>query len=243
MDYAGLCGELKLTTGFLSIKRLTGSGTLSCAEKGCTLALLKKAFSGETLYFTKDSVSCPGAAVGFGFSDGLPEIPGGFGYFISTGRGEGFPLGERVKCNPETGERMLLGQPQNVLEGFDCIRIKPYEPEDGADTVTALVTAEQLSVLIHLFCFRKPGYENIIAPMVSGCASVFRIPFGELKKDEPRGIIGNIDVFSRPHFPADTLFFTIPGRDFETMLTDAGDSVLASPVWKEIKNKYEVNHD
>jgi len=237
MDYAGLCSELKLTNGFLSIKRINSGVDSPYSEKGCTLALLNKAFEGGTLYFSKGSITCPGAAVGFGFSDGLPEIPGGFGYFISAGRGEGFPPGERVKCDPETGERMLLGQPQNVLDGFACIRVKPYEAKDGTDTVTALVTAEQLSALIHIFCFRKPGYENIIAPMVSGCASVFRIPFGELKREEPRGVIGNIDIFSRPHYAADTVFFTVSGRDFETMLTDAGDSVLAPPLWKGIKSR------
>ena len=232
-----LAQALKIWLGFLSIKRVKRSRTNVFKEKGCTLELLGRAFLGETLYFSGDNVTCPGAAVNFGFKDGLPNIPGGFGHFVSHGRGEGFPPGERVKCSPEIGEKMLLGQPQDVMDGYNAIRVKRYEPEDDADTVTALVTADQLSTLIHIFCYRKAGYDNVIAPMVSGCASIFRIPLGELKREEPRAVIGNIDVFSRPHFAPETLFFTVSGRDFSQMLTDAGDSVLASKIWEGVEER------
>ena len=53
---------------------------------------------GETLFFHAENLSCKGAATGFGFVDGIPDIPGGFGHFLSHGRGDGFPPGERVKC-------------------------------------------------------------------------------------------------------------------------------------------------
>jgi hypothetical protein len=230
-----LAGKLKMKNGFLSIKRVNLPNPPLIAGKGCSLGLLQKAFAGETLYFSAKNLTCPGASAGFGLADGLPEIPGGFGHFISCGRGEGFPPGERVKCSPDVGERMFLGQPQNVTCGFDTIRVKPYERNDGADTVTALVTPDQLSALVHLFCFRKAEYDNVIAPMISGCASVFRVPFGELKRDEPRAAIGNIDIFSRPHFAADTFFFTVSGGDFGQMLADAGESVLVSAMWKGVR--------
>jgi len=232
--------ELKMQYGFLTIKRvglLRDFPLPDYKEKGCTLQLLKRAFAGETLYFGKENVTCHGATANFGLEDGLPKIPGGFGHFLSHGRGEGFPPGERVKCSPEIGEKMFLNQPQKVMEGFDAICVKPYEQGDNADTVTALVTPDQLSALIHIFCFRKTSYDNVIAPMVSGCASVFRIPFGELKNCEPRAVIGNIDVFSRSHFAANTFFFTVSGKDFELMLEDIGDSVLAASIWKGVQTR------
>ena len=232
---AGLAQALKIQTGFLSIKRASLPCPAVYTEKGCALGLLNRAFAGETLWFSGENVTCPGAAVNFGFADGLPNVPGGFGHFVSRGRGEGFPPGERVKCSPEVGEKMLLGQPQDVMDGYDAIRVKPYAPEDDADTVTALVTPDQLSALIHIFCFRKTGYDDVIAPMVSGCASIFRVPFGELKKEAPRAVIGNVDVFSRSRFAAETFFFTVSGRDFSQMLTDAGDSVLAARIWKGLE--------
>ena len=243
MNYTEFCSELNLAGGFLSIKRMMCNDVSSFSEKGCTLRLLAKAFDGDTIYFSKDNMACPGASTGFGFTDGLPKIPGGFGYFISHGRGEGFPPGEHVKCSPEIGERMLLSQPQGVLEGFDCICIKPYEQGVSADTVTSLVTPDQLSALIHLFCFRKSGFDNVIMPMVSGCSSVFRIPFGELKKEEPRGVVGNVDVFSRSHFAENTFFFTVPGKDFETMIADADNSVLSAKIWSGVKSRLDFTEN
>ena len=237
MNYNELCDELKLCHGFLSIERINMKETPSYSATGCSLSLLKKAFEGETLHLSRGNMACPGAATGMGFADGLPPIPGGFGFFISSGRGEGFPPGERVKCSPDVGERMLLQQPQGVLGEFDCICVKPYEQGAGKDIMTTLVTPDQLSALIHIFCYRKSGFDNVIAPMSSGCASVFRIPFGELRRDEPRAVIGNIDVFSRPHFAADTVFFTVSGKDFDNMLADAGESVLAAHIWKGVKSR------
>ena len=237
MDNLKLSEALNMKTGFLSIKRVSVAGAETRAEKGCTLKILYRAFAGEPLYFSAENITCSGAAAGFGFVDRLPDIPGGFGHFISYGRGEGFPPGERVKCSPEVGEAMFLNQPKDVMDWFNAVYIKPYEPGDSADTVTALVTPDQLSTLIHIFCFRKAGYDNVIAPMVSGCASVFRIPFGELKREDPRAVIGNIDVFSRPHFEKDMFFFTVSGKDFEAMLADADESVLTAHIWKGIKSR------
>ncbi|MCL2108545.1 MAG: DUF169 domain-containing protein [Oscillospiraceae bacterium] len=232
--------ELKMQHGFLSIKRVKLPPEFPLPdydEKGCTLKLLNRAFAGETLCFTDTNVTCHGAAANFGLRDGLPSVPGGFGHFISHGRGAGFPPGERVKCSPEIGEKMFLNQPQKVMDGFDAIRVKPYEQGDETDTVTALVTPDQLAALIHIFCFRKTSYDNVIAPMVSGCASVFRIPFGELQREESRAVIGNIDVFSRPHFAANTYFFTVSGKDFATMLEDVDNSVLAASIWSGVHSR------
>ncbi len=230
-----LAHELNLKNDFLSIKRLVSADGPAYAEKGCSLRLLQRALNGETLIFTQTNLSCRGAAAGFGFADGIPNMPGGFGHFIAQGRGEGFPPGERVKCSPELGEAMLLSQPQGVMDGFGSIRIKSYDPADEADTVTALVNMDQLSALIHVFCFRKVAYDSVFACMTSGCASVFRVPFGELRSASPRAVIGNVDVFSRPHFGADTAFFTVSGKDFEVMLADADESMLAAPIWKGVK--------
>ncbi len=234
MHAAGLAAQLKLKGGFLSITRMKGAPGAGKTEKGCTLRLLSRALAGETLYITPETAGCKGAATGFGFSDGIPDMPGGFGHFIAKGRGEGFPPGERVKCTPELGEEQLLRQPQAVMDGFDSVRIKPYSPEDGADTVTALASMDQIAALIHLFCFRTAEYDRVIACMTSGCASVFRVPFGEMRSESPRAVIGNMDVFSRPHFDAGTAFFTVSARDFETMLADAAESVLVAPIWKGI---------
>lgn len=232
-----LSKALALSEGFLSIKRISAETASSQKFSGCMMKALARAMTGETLVFAKDNLGCPGASRGLGLEDGIPDMPGGFGHFISYGRGKGFPPGERVKCSPEIGEQMMLAQPQGVMEGFNAIRIKPYQAEDEADTVTALVNMDQLTALIHIFCFRRTDYDCVIAPMVSGCASVFRIPFGEARNPRTRAVIGNADVFSRPHYAAETCFFTLSGQDFRQMLLDAEDSVLSAPIWHGVQKR------
>lgn len=241
MTYDDFANELCLKHKVLAITRTKADQDATQAQtvlNGCTLAALNRALAGEHIRVTPDNITCRGSYAGFGFRDGIPNIPGGFGYFLSSGRGEGFPPGERIKNSPETAEAMVRAQPQNVMDGFAAIDIRRYEDGVTPDTVTALANPDQLAALIHVFNFENPDYDNVIAPMSSGCASVFRIPFGELTRgDNARAVIGGVDVFSRPHFPADTFFFTVPGTVFQKMLDNADHSMLASHIWKGVKKR------
>lgn len=242
MDYQTFLWELQLEGKVLAITRRDATHGASTIRRGCSLAALSRAMDGEAVVFTAGNLECRGACSGFGFSDDLPPVPGGFGHFLSCGRGKGYPPGERVKRTPELGEEMLLGQPKSVMEGYGAIEVSPYREGGQPDTVSCLVNCDQLSALIHLFCFESAAYDNVIAPMVSGCASVFRIPFGELARGAAaRAVIGGVDVFSRPHFPADTLFFTVPGTAFARMLSLLDESVLASPIWRGVQRRLAMS--
>lgn len=238
MDTVELQKKMYIKDPALSITRLNYDGEVSDLGGGCTLrGALGNALRGETVHLTAQSSPCRGGATGFGFTDGIPDIPGGFGSFISQGAGKGFPAGEKIKCNPAIAEAMLLGQPQKVMEGFDTIRIKPFEPEDDADIVTLLVGPDSLSALIHLFNFRDSSFDNVIAPMTSGCSSIFRIPFGEMLRDSNRAVIGNVDIVSRMHFDEESFFFTVSGERFRQMLDDADDCILSAPYWRGIDRR------
>lgn len=238
MNYQDFTDELQLHNKIFTIKRISVSDVTEKHTGGCTLALTKQAMAGERIVVTSETASCKGALAGFGLSDDMPNIPGGFGNFIASGKGEGFPQGERIKKTPELGEAMLFGQPKNVNNGCNAIELWTYEHAQDPDLVSALVTPDQLSALIHLFNYEKPDYDNVIMPMSSGCASVVRIPLGELKKgSDARAVVGGVDVFSRPHFAEDTFFFTIPAKQFETMLLNADESVLASPIWRGVRKR------
>ena len=84
MEY--LFKELKLEGKVLSIVLTNDEATPERPRDAeCTLSLLKRALSGETLCFDGKRMSCPGAVRGMGFSDSPPQIKGGFGNFISNG--------------------------------------------------------------------------------------------------------------------------------------------------------------
>ncbi|MDL2258579.1 DUF169 domain-containing protein, partial [Eubacteriales bacterium OttesenSCG-928-K08] len=214
-----------------------GEGTFKPTTSGCSLKELNEVFGGKTIVMGRKSFSCNGGLSGCGFRDGLPQVPGGFAKFLTSGAGEGFPPGESIKCSEEIAERMISNQPQNVMDGFDAIEIAPLTEDKKADTVTFLVNADQLSALVHLYNFRTYEYDRVIMPMTSGCASIFRVPFGEMLSGKNRAVIGNADVFSRPHFPEDTLFFTVSGESFEQMMDDTDFCFLKAPFWSSVRER------
>lgn len=239
MNHEQLLSELALQGKMLSIMPATNDHGHSGPKSSgfCLLTALDEAMQGHTIAITADTKGCVGARSGFGFDDGLPSTKGGFGYFLTCGRGEGFPPGERVKASIEVAEAMIAGQPKDVLDGQKNILIKPYEEADSNGVVTWLATPDQLSALIHLFCYRRPDYDAVIAPLSAGCASVFRIPLGEAKRANPRGVIGNVDIFSRPHFPENTFFFSVPHAAYMDMLEDADTCFFHSPIWHSVHKR------
>ena len=228
----------------LSIRRVKGMEPTRGAEvfpARCSLSAILYALKGHEVCLTDKNSPCRGGLVGLGLVDGLPPIPGGFGHFISCGRGEGFRPGERLKADPESGERMILSQPQKVAEGFDGILLRPYADGDTPDTVALFCDPDQLSAMVYLFNFSKDGsrYDTVIAPAVSGCASLFRIPFGELRQPEPRGVIGLTDINARVHFPASWASLTVSAGDFARMLRDADESFVSTPLWEQIAARHD----
>lgn len=236
MKASELLERLNLQGKAISVRRTKSVIPSIDLSKGCSLRDLNRVLKGETLVLTKDNMSCRGAKHGFGFDDSLPTIPGGFGKFITKGAGKGAPAGERIKCCEEVAENMMRMQPKNVMEGFDSVTVAPLSDESLSELVMLLATPDQLAALQHLFTYRDAAYDRVIMPMSSGCASMFRIPFGEMMKTR-RAVIGNADIFSRPHFDKDTFFFVVDQQSWLEMLEDADESFLNAPIWKGIQKR------
>jgi len=203
----------------------------------CVLTALNAAANGQKVAIHCNMLKCNGAHKGCGFTDGVPNIPGGFGNFISMGAGEGFPQGERLKKTPQLGEEMMTSQPQNVLDEHKYLILEPFEEGNEPNIVIILANCDQFSALTYLFNFEKGGYDTVIAPASSGCASVFRIPLGESKNESPRAVLGNLDIFSRPHFKKDIVSFTVSFKDYKKMLENADECFFRTNSWKKIKDR------
>lgn len=237
MKSSELLGRLHLRKRALAIDRLVRAEANCERIKGCTLRVLNRAMAGEELLLTEEVLSCSGAARGFGFLEGLPQVPGGFGHFLTAGAGEGFPVGERIKCSAALAEQMIENQPTGVMEGYTALRVGPLGDAAPPELVALDANADQLSALAHLFYYRKASYDEVIMPMSAGCASMFRIPFGEIQSGRRRAVIGNIDIFSRPHFDRDRLFFMVDGQSWREMCEDADESFLNAPIWSGVKKR------
>ena len=237
MEFERFADELCISGSVLSIKRIGETQAYCPGNENCAFLALNYAFRGETIRLSADSIRCFGGKGGFGLVDSKMEVPGGYGHFVSYGAGEGAPPGMRLKASPELAEQGELVSPRDVMDGMTMIEIKPFEESDAPDLVTVLSTPDQLAALNLLFHFRKVENDATFFPAGSGCSSVFRLPFAELRSDNPRAVIGNADVSSRPGFPPDTLFFTVPGEVFKEMLRDADESFLTAAAWKRLRER------
>jgi len=236
MEFQAFAAELGIAGKTLSITRKQSGEAYNPITEGCALRALNNAMDGETIVLSKDNIQCPGGLYGFGFQDEV-KIPGGYGYFISYGAGDGFPPGMRLKSDPEIAERGARNAPKNVMDGYSYIEIKPYKQSDKPDLVTIQVNPDQLSALNMLFYFSKHCNDATIFPAGSGCSSVFLLPFAELRSGDPRAVIGNADITARGYFEADTLFFTVSGKAFADMLFDADESFLITQAWNKMKSR------
>jgi hypothetical protein len=231
MEYEDFINELGLEDKVLSINLTNEEEKFYKGPKSyCLMKDFDKLENGNILLLNEDNLKCIGELCGIGYNDGLPNIPGGFGNFISNGK-------ERIKKNPEIGEKMFYQQPKNVIGDHKYVVVKHYEESDNPTTVSIKVTPDQLSGLVYLFNFEKKENDNIYASVSSGCSSIFRMPFHEAKIKSGRGVIGNLDFNSRVYTDKNTLYFTVSGEEFKKMLKNADESFMITPMWKKFRKR------
>ena len=214
-------------------------GALQFAEGrwGCVIAMLTAAAKGRTAAIDRKTCGCPGGRVGLGFGGFDPER--GIEYFLSTGRGEGFPEGEGYRKTPELAKTFVEDLPVADIP-FTYIVFKPLSEVDPAkDTVREVVfyvNPDQLTALIVLVNYgQAAGREHVIIPASAGCQSIGVIPYREALSEHPRAVVGMTDVSARPFVPPDILTFTVPFALYQEMENNVPGSFLEKPAWAKVK--------
>lgn len=230
----------------------------------CSMPLLARAAKGETVAITEGTCGCPGALEGFGLSPSCPEdFPGGtecFLRFLSIGN-EGWEKGRAVirKLEEEGAPKILITEfregegfkksPELVdqwLEEVPCIEpegthvvIQPlFDLDAGVQpgVVTVLADADQISALVVLANFARPGIDNVRIPFCAGCASIALYPFDEARQPRPRAVVGLTDISARFYLGKilgrDLLSFTMPWSLFKEMEANVSESFLTRFAWK-----------
>lgn len=235
--------------------------------RSCVMFMVTSAARGKTAVLDRESFACPGGGVGVGFGNTYrTHFPGelpGFCRFLSSGNetdpagkaiGEGmkaagapagfvdeFLHGERYKQTPDLTEQFVNALPITEVP-TQYVVLKPLSKVDPAKeepvSVTFLVNADQLSALVVLANYDRPGLENVAVPYAAACQVIGILSYKEAQSENPRCLIGLTDISARKHLKsqgyADKLTFTVPFRRLREMESNVEGSFLRGATWASV---------
>lgn len=214
--------------------RPEGAMQFSGEGHGCVIAFLGAAATkGRTGVLDREHLGCPGAATGLCFGSRWDAIPGGIDYFLSTGRGPGFPPGEHYFRDAETAGAWTETLPVTDLP-TEYVVLEPLSDVPAGETpdlVCFVVDPLRLSALHCLTHYGRGPGDHVRVPFGAGCHSVCLLPYAESLREQPRAILGCLDVTVRTILGADTVSFTVPWRMYQELEANVPGSFLEHDVW------------
>ncbi len=229
---------------------------------GCVMWMFANAAKGRTAVLDRETFGCWGGAVGIGFGDWYEKWPGGidvFCQFLSQGvagdeKGKEFAEGIKSFVREEMYEELLHGEryiktPELVKKFVELLPIvdipakyvvlkplKEVDPErEKPEAVVFFVHPHQLAALVVLASYARETNEAVIVPHAAGCQSLGIYSYQEAKSDEPRGIIGMVDLSARlqvrKQLGDETMSFSMPLKLFNEMEANVEGSFLQRPTW------------
>jgi uncharacterized protein (DUF169 family) len=233
---------------------------------GCLMWLVAGAAQGKVAACDRETFGCFGGGVGFGFGDQYRQFPGGmecFCRFLSTGNEaseQGRAVAEQVRphMRPEAYEEFLHGErylrSPEVVEGFvrglpvteipaRYVVLKPLSSVDPSReeprVVAFFADPDQISALVVLANYRGPDNERVIVPFAAGCQAVGIYPFREAHSENPRAVLGLVDLSARLQvrktLGPQVLSFAVPFAMFRRMEDDVAGSFLERPTWRALR--------
>ncbi len=214
---------------------------------GCVTAMLTAAAKGRRAVFSRTTFGCEGGGIGLGL---INQFSDGFEYFVSTGKEglppvKGIPESEAFKKTPELGKEWmdsltLVSIPEQYITFAPLTEVDVAKEEPRV--VVFYANPDQLTALIVLANYGRPGYDNVVAPFASGCMTACLFAWNEAARERPRAVIGMTDVSARPHIDADLLSFSVPYNMFKEMENNVPGSFLDKHEWKKIAKRIPDNH-
>ncbi|MBF0501898.1 MAG: DUF169 domain-containing protein [Candidatus Riflebacteria bacterium] len=238
---------------------------------GCVLNLFAAAAKGKFAACDRETFGCFGGGVGLGFGNQYNNFPGGvdcFCRFLSVGN-QGYPPGETVAGymkgkapahflsdfmkgerfikTPELTKKFVEAMPMEDMPAkyalFSPLSSVSSDSEDttGPKIVTFIADPDQLSGLVLLATYATENIEAVAMPFVAGCMAIGILPLRESKSENPRGIMGLIDLSARVNVKSSLGrgFFTlsVPWKMFITMESNIPGSFFERETWKHLMDE------
>jgi uncharacterized protein (DUF169 family) len=225
---------------------------------GCVMSMLAAAARGKQTVFDRKTFGCPGGGTGLGFGNQYKNMLGGeesFCKFLSTGNiyhnpgihvtedfNNDYAYGEAYVKTPELVRDFLYYLPMTDIP-FEYVVFKPLNSVDMQSErpiiVIFLAGMDQLSALVVLANYGMPGRENVIIPFAAGCQAIGIFPYQEAKSEQPRAVIGLVDISARVQvkrqLKEDVMSFAVPFAMFQEMEANVPGSFLQRNTWKELR--------
>ncbi|MCF8331238.1 MAG: DUF169 domain-containing protein [Bacteroidales bacterium] len=201
----------------------------------CIFADINRVRNGHSLAFNKENIGCGGGQKYAGYRSGMAP---NFEYFLSCGI-EGQLEGERYKQDPETVKQMMMNFPETDAGGYSLVfkRWDKLLKQDQPEGVVCFGTADLISGLFMLANYDRPGNDNVISTMGSGCSQVILYPYLERNKKQQKAYLGMFDPSARPFIPENMLSFATPFERFREMSDNMDESFLITNTWKTLSKR------
>lgn len=208
----------------------------------CVTSMLTAAAKGRRAVFSRTTFGCEGGGIGLGF---VNQYSDGFEYYLSTGKEglppvDGIPEPEAFKKTPELAKNFmesipLISIPEQyvVFTPLADVDVAKEEPK----VVVFYANPDQLSALVVLANYGRPGNDNVVAPFAAGCQTICLLPWNEAAQERPRAVIGMTDISARFHIDADLLSFSMPYSMFREMEDNIPGSFLDKHEWNKVAER------
>lgn len=249
-----------------SDERPQGSIGFKAGRFGCVMSLFAGvAQTGRVAAFDKDTYGCWGGGVGLGFGNAYKAFPGGeacFFRFLSTGNAgwekgrseaqkieksmgkdftENFLRGEGYLRDPDQVRAFIESLPMREIPSRYAVfaPLSSFKEEMGdGRVVTFLANPDQLAALVVLaHRTKKTPVQAVSVPWAAGCQSVGILSYKEAESDDPKAILGLMDISARRHvrkLGSDLVSFSVPMAMFFKMEEALEESFVTRPTWKAL---------
>jgi uncharacterized protein (DUF169 family) len=253
-------------------ERPEGAKQFKKGRWGCVMWMVANAARGRQTVLGRETFGCWGGAVGVGFGNWYEKWPGGidvFYDFLSQGvehNEEGRKFVESIKpfVTDDMYEELLHGEayvktPELVKRFVELLPIvdipadyvvfKPLrdvDPEkETPEIIIFFVNPHQLSALVVLASYARETNEACIIPQAAGCQSIGIYPYQEAKSDNPRAVVGLVDLSARlnvrKQLGDDAMSFAVPFKMFKELEDNVHGSFLQRPTWMSLLKAVEGN--
>jgi len=242
-----------------------GANQFKPGRWGCVMWMFANAAKGRTAAFDRETFGCWGGAVGLGFGDWYEKWPGGieiFCHFLSQGvegdeKGKAIVENMRQYFRDELYDELMHGErylksPALVKKFVELLPIvdipakyvviKPLKDVDAdkekPESITFFISPHQLGALVVLASYARESNEAVMVPQAAGCQSLGIYTYNEARKDEPRAVIGMVDLSARlqvrKSLGDDIMSFSVPFKMLEEMEDNVEGSFLQRPTWQNL---------